>query len=109
MSSSSPSSKPRRRTRSNHAPRTLAALAILPAARLGSAGRDGYRPPVTMFADLLRSDRDRAGLSPEQVARRFGVTPAAYRALEAAERWPGGRSTTGASEDPDRQGLLLPL
>jgi hypothetical protein len=29
-----------------------------------------------MFADLLRSDRERAALSLEEAARRFGVTPA---------------------------------
>jgi transcriptional regulator with XRE-family HTH domain len=42
-----------------------------------------------MFADLLRRDRERSGLTVEQAARRLGVTPAAYRALEASERWPG--------------------
>jgi transcriptional regulator with XRE-family HTH domain len=43
---------------------------------------------VTMFADLLRQDRERSGLTVEQAASRFGVTPAAYRALEASGRWP---------------------
>jgi transcriptional regulator with XRE-family HTH domain len=41
---------------------------------------------VTTLADLLRRDRERNGLMVEQAARRFGVTPTAYRALEASER-----------------------
>jgi DNA-binding XRE family transcriptional regulator len=48
----------------------------------------GYRSDVTMFADLLHRDRERSGLTVEQAARRFAITPAAYRALETAERWP---------------------
>jgi len=43
---------------------------------------------VTMFADLLRHDRERSGFTVEQAARRLGISPAAYHALEAAERWP---------------------
>jgi transcriptional regulator with XRE-family HTH domain len=41
-----------------------------------------------MFSDLLRADRERAGLSVDQAARRLGVSPVAYRRLEAGERWP---------------------
>jgi transcriptional regulator with XRE-family HTH domain len=41
-----------------------------------------------MFAQLLHRDRERYGLSIEQAARQLGVSPAAYQALEAAERWP---------------------
>jgi transcriptional regulator with XRE-family HTH domain len=41
-----------------------------------------------MFSDLLRQDRERFGLSVDEAARRLGVTPSAYRELEAGERWP---------------------
>ena len=41
-----------------------------------------------MFSDLLCGDRERSGLTLEQAARRLGVSPAAYRKLEAGERWP---------------------
>ncbi|MGI8617339.1 MAG: helix-turn-helix domain-containing protein [Actinomycetota bacterium] len=41
-----------------------------------------------MFSDLLRRDRERARLTVNQAARRFGVPPGAYRQLEAGERWP---------------------
>jgi transcriptional regulator with XRE-family HTH domain len=41
-----------------------------------------------MFADLLRADRERLGLSIGQAARRLGIFPAVYRQLEAGERWP---------------------
>jgi transcriptional regulator with XRE-family HTH domain len=50
-----------------------------------------------MFADLLRPDRKEAGLTVEQAAQRFGVTPATYRALEASERWPESETLTGSS------------
>jgi DNA-binding XRE family transcriptional regulator len=43
---------------------------------------------VTMFAELLRHDRERHGLSVEQAARRVGVPPVAYAKFEAGERWP---------------------
>jgi transcriptional regulator with XRE-family HTH domain len=43
---------------------------------------------VTMFAGLFRRDRERSGLTVEQAARSFGVTPAAYRAIEGVERGP---------------------
>jgi DNA-binding XRE family transcriptional regulator len=59
----------------------------------GSTGHRLTLPPttrqrITMFGDLLCRDRERASLSPEQAARRFGVSRAPYRALEAGERWP---------------------
>jgi transcriptional regulator with XRE-family HTH domain len=41
-----------------------------------------------MFSDLLRRDRERAGLSVEQAARLLRVAPAGYRSLEAGDRWP---------------------
>ena len=41
-----------------------------------------------MFSDLLRADRERYGFTVVQAARRLGISAAAYRALEAAERWP---------------------
>jgi transcriptional regulator with XRE-family HTH domain len=41
-----------------------------------------------MFSYLLRQDRERAGLTIEQAALRFGVRPVAYRKLEAGGRWP---------------------
>jgi transcriptional regulator with XRE-family HTH domain len=41
-----------------------------------------------MFADLLRRDRERSGLSAEEAARRLGVSRAVYREIEASERWP---------------------
>jgi predicted transcriptional regulator len=41
-----------------------------------------------MFADTLRRDRTRWGLSVGHAAWRFGVRPAAYRELEAGTRWP---------------------
>jgi transcriptional regulator with XRE-family HTH domain len=47
-----------------------------------------WSTPVTMFSDLLRRDRERYGLSPEQAARTLGVSQSVYRALEAAERRP---------------------
>jgi transcriptional regulator with XRE-family HTH domain len=39
-----------------------------------------------MFSDLLRQDRERAGLTIQQAARRLGVSPMAYGRLEAGER-----------------------
>jgi hypothetical protein len=36
--------------------------------------------------------------SPRQAARRFGVTPATYRALEAGERWPAWETYDGIAE-----------
>lgn len=47
-----------------------------------------YRRGVTMFSDLLRTDRERAGLTVEQAAGMIGVSPALYRALEAGGQWP---------------------
>jgi len=41
-----------------------------------------------MFSDLLSCDRERAGLTVDQAARRLGVPLGAYRKLEAGERWP---------------------
>jgi transcriptional regulator with XRE-family HTH domain len=41
-----------------------------------------------MFADLLRADRERFGLSTGQAASRIGISPAEYRRLEAGDRWP---------------------
>ena len=41
-----------------------------------------------MFSDLLRQDRERSGLSTDQAARRFSVSPNTYRKLEADERAP---------------------
>jgi transcriptional regulator with XRE-family HTH domain len=41
-----------------------------------------------MFSDLLHQDRERAGLTVEQAARRLGVSADAYRKLEAGEQWP---------------------
>jgi transcriptional regulator with XRE-family HTH domain len=41
-----------------------------------------------MFSDLLLADRERNGLTVEQVARRLGVPSVAYRKIEAGERWP---------------------
>jgi predicted transcriptional regulator len=41
-----------------------------------------------MFADMLRRDRERWELSVGQAAWRFGVSPAAYRELEAGTRSP---------------------
>jgi transcriptional regulator with XRE-family HTH domain len=41
-----------------------------------------------MFSDLLLADRERNGLTVEQMARRLGVSPLAYRKFEAGERWP---------------------
>jgi transcriptional regulator with XRE-family HTH domain len=41
-----------------------------------------------MFSDLLRTDRERSGLTVEQAARRLSVLTVAYRELEAGERWP---------------------
>jgi predicted transcriptional regulator len=41
-----------------------------------------------MFSDLLRRDRERAGLSVGQAAWRLGISLAEYRRLEAAETWP---------------------
>jgi transcriptional regulator with XRE-family HTH domain len=43
---------------------------------------------VTIFSDVLRQDRQRAGLTAEQAARRLGVSAVAHRKLEAGERWP---------------------
>jgi transcriptional regulator with XRE-family HTH domain len=43
---------------------------------------------VAAFADLLREDRRRWGLSVAQAVGRFGVRPSEYRELEAGERWP---------------------
>jgi transcriptional regulator with XRE-family HTH domain len=40
-----------------------------------------------MFSDLLRQDREQAGLTVEQAARRLDVSATAYRKL-AGERWP---------------------
>jgi ribosome-binding protein aMBF1 (putative translation factor) len=42
---------------------------------------------VSMFGDLLRGDRERAGMSVEQAARRFGVSTAEYRSIEAGARY----------------------
>jgi transcriptional regulator with XRE-family HTH domain len=44
--------------------------------RVDSTAREG--PPVTMFSDLLLADRERNGLTVEQMARRLGVSPLAY-------------------------------
>jgi transcriptional regulator with XRE-family HTH domain len=41
-----------------------------------------------MFSNLLRGDRERRGLTVEQVARRLGVSASAYRKIEAGEGWP---------------------
>ena len=41
-----------------------------------------------MFSDLLLADRERNGLTVEQVAQGLGVSPISYRKLEAGERWP---------------------
>jgi transcriptional regulator with XRE-family HTH domain len=41
-----------------------------------------------MFGEQLRSDRERAGMSTEQAARRFGVSRAEYVELEAGVRYP---------------------
>jgi transcriptional regulator with XRE-family HTH domain len=41
-----------------------------------------------MFSDLLRADRERAGLTLDQAARRLGVPLSTYRKLEAGERRP---------------------
>jgi hypothetical protein len=43
---------------------------------------------VTVFADKLRRDRERWGLSVVQAAAHFDVRPSEYRELEAGERWP---------------------
>jgi transcriptional regulator with XRE-family HTH domain len=58
--------------------------------RVDSTAREG--PPVTMFSDLLLADRERNGLTVEQMARRLGVSPLAYRKFEAGERWPDWRT-----------------
>jgi transcriptional regulator with XRE-family HTH domain len=50
---------------------------------------------MTMFSDLLRGDRERSDLTIEQAARRLGVPPAAYRKLEAGERWPSWETYAG--------------
>jgi transcriptional regulator with XRE-family HTH domain len=50
-----------------------------------------------MFSDMLHRDRERHGLTVDQAARRLGVTPAAYRALETGERWPGSGSPTSST------------
>ena len=42
---------------------------------------------LTMFSDLRR-DRERAGMTVEQAASRFGVSVVACRQLEAGEGWP---------------------
>jgi transcriptional regulator with XRE-family HTH domain len=36
-----------------------------------------------VFSDLLRDNQKRAGMTVEQVARRLGVSSAAYREIEA--------------------------
>jgi transcriptional regulator with XRE-family HTH domain len=41
-----------------------------------------------MFSDLLRSDRERGGVTVEQAAWRLGVTVREYRELEAGDRSP---------------------
>jgi cytoskeletal protein RodZ len=41
-----------------------------------------------MFSDLLRQDRERAGLTVELAARRLGVPLGSYVKLEAGDRWP---------------------
>lgn len=43
---------------------------------------------MTRLSDKLRADRERAGLTVEQAARRFGVPLGACRKLEPGERSP---------------------
>jgi hypothetical protein len=39
-----------------------------------------------MLSDLLRADRERAGLKVEQAARRLRISLSGYRELQASER-----------------------
>ncbi len=43
---------------------------------------------MASFPDMLAEDRQQAGFTVGQVAWRIGVTPAAYRELEAGTRSP---------------------
>ena len=61
-----------------------------------------------MFSDLLRTDRERAGLTDEQAARRLGVSPALHRKLEAGERWPDWAACDRIAENV-RLAAVIPL
>jgi DNA-binding XRE family transcriptional regulator len=43
---------------------------------------------IAMFDDMLKRDRERAGMSELQAARRFRVSSATYRRVEAGEEFP---------------------
>jgi hypothetical protein len=50
-----------------------------------------------MFRKMLEEDRRRAGWSAGQVAWRLGITVREYREIEAGERWPNVRRSTGSA------------